>query len=342
MFPNPRPPRQQGGRYFKVQEVSEMKKFILVFVVAAVALACSGCAGKDDKAPSAAPSQGQAKPAEAVGDVVAVVGEHVVPMSAYNIEVEKLPQQHRQWTTTPQGKRYIVDSLVEGYLVDDEAKRRGLDKRADINAKLENYRRQVLKDALLEDALKSDQPVTDADVEKYYKDHPAEFKQPEKVKVMDMVLKDETGARSALARVSRGEDFAKVAKEMSVDAFTRDRGGDIPEFYREMRPDLYEQAAAAKKPGQMIGPVKTGSGFHVMKFVKRVPPEEKTYDQVKDSLKARLQAIRRQETYMAFIKSLREAARVTVNDEWISGPKAPEAPKPSPAPAAQPAPPKGK
>jgi hypothetical protein len=321
-----------------------MKRFALTVMVVAV-LFLAGCSGKSSAPQAAGGPAPQGRPAEVSGDVLAVVGEHSITQANFNTEVEKLPAQHRQWTTTPQGKKYILESMIEGFLIDDEAKRRTLDKRIDIAAKLDSYRRQLLKEALLEEALKGEQQqVADEDAQKYFNEHPAEFKQPQKVKVFDMVFKDEASAKAAIASLNKGADFAALAREQSVDSFTKDRGGDIPEFFKEMRPDLFAVAVAAKRPGQILGPVKTGSGYHVMKFVKIIPPEEKKFDQVKDSLKARLQAMKRQESYMGFVKGLREGAKVKVNEEFLAPPKPVDAPKsvaPA-APAAAPTPPRGK
>lgn len=319
-----------------------MRKLILVTMILGIAL--WGCPAEKKATEEVKPAK-----AEASGDNVAVVGDHVISMAAFQAEVDKLPQQHRQWTQTPQGRKYIVDNLVEGFLIEDEAKRRGVDKRPDVVQKIDNYRRQLLKDGLMEDILKGETQVTDADVQKYFNEHPAEFKQPEKIKVLDMVLATDDDGKAVVAQLNKGGDFAALAREKSVENYTKERSGDLPEFTKEMRPELYADAAAAKKPGQIIGPVKTSQGFHVMKFVKKVPPEEKTLDQVKDSLKARLQAMKRQEGYNGFLKKLREDAKVIVNDDFIAGPKAPPPPQPAPktAPAQQgkpPAPtaPKGK
>jgi peptidyl-prolyl cis-trans isomerase C len=313
-----------------------MKKMIPVLAVLAVAFL--GCPAEKAKTTE----DSKAVKAEATGDNVAVVGEHVINTTAFQAEVDKLPQQHRQWTQTPQGRKYIVDNLVEGFLIEDEAKRRGVDKRPDVVQKIDNYRRQLLKDGLMEDILKGETHVTDADAQKYYDGHPAEFKQPERVKVLDMVLAKEDEARAVVAQLNKGADFAALAREKSVDPYTKERSGDLPEFTKDMRQELYADAAAAKKPGQIIGPVKTSQGFHVMKFVKKIPPEEKAFDQVKDSLKARLQAMKRQEAYNGFLKSLRESAKVSVNDEFIAGPKTPPPPQqplPKAVPAQQPKPP---
>ncbi|MBI2207798.1 MAG: SurA N-terminal domain-containing protein [Candidatus Rokubacteria bacterium] len=110
-------------------------------------------------------------------------------------------------------------------------------------------------------------PVGDADVEKYYTEHAAEFETPPTVRASHILARvGETGgseaedkakakALDAIRRVKAGEDFAKVAKELSEDPATAPSGG--PEF---------EQAAFTLKKGEVTPePIRSGFGFHAIK-----------------------------------------------------------------------------
>ena len=76
-------------------------------------------------------------------------------------------------------------------------------------------------------------------------------------------------AEDALARVRRGEDFAKVAMEVSEDA-NRAKGGEIGLRPASRLPDLFVDAVKDRKSGE-IAPalVRSGAGFHVLKLVER-------------------------------------------------------------------------
>jgi peptidyl-prolyl cis-trans isomerase D len=70
-------------------------------------------------------------------------------------------------------------------------------------------------------------------------------------------------ADALAARIRKGEAFAKVAKAASEDARTKGRGGDLG-WQRVggtmLDPDVDAKVAAAKD-GEVVGPVKTASGF---------------------------------------------------------------------------------
>ena len=76
-------------------------------------------------------------------------------------------------------------------------------------------------------------------------------------------------AEAALERVRGGEDFAKVALELSEDA-NRAKGGELGLRPASRLPDIFVEATKALKSGE-IAPtlLRSGAGFHVLKLVER-------------------------------------------------------------------------
>jgi peptidyl-prolyl cis-trans isomerase SurA len=79
-------------------------------------------------------------------------------------------------------------------------------------------------------------------------------------------------AEAALARVSKGEDFATVAREVSEDG-NRANGGVIGLRPASRLPDLFVEATRNVKPGEVAPALlRSGAGFHVLKVVERKEP----------------------------------------------------------------------
>jgi parvulin-like peptidyl-prolyl isomerase len=74
-------------------------------------------------------------------------------------------------------------------------------------------------------------------------------------------------AEACLARLVKGEDFAKVATDCSDDA-SKERGGDIGLVGRGLFAPPFEAALFAMKPGERSPVVETDFGFHV---IERLP-----------------------------------------------------------------------
>lgn len=85
----------------------------------------------------------------------------------------------------------------------------------------------------------------------------------------DVIAQRQARAEQALARVKAGEDFAKVAREMSEDP-NRERGGAIGLRSADRLPDLFVEAVRALAPGQVAPELlRSGAGFHVLRLQER-------------------------------------------------------------------------
>jgi peptidyl-prolyl cis-trans isomerase D len=99
---------------------------------------------------------------------------------------------------------------------------------------------------------------------------------------------DDAAARKkideASARVNKGEDFAKVAQALSDDAATRGRGGELGFVSEGLFDEAFAQAALALEAGQVSAPVKTPSGWHLVKAEEVVPAKKVSVDEARETI----------------------------------------------------------
>ena len=98
-----------------------------------------------------------------------------------------------------------------------------------------------------------------------------------------ILVENEDDAKKAYDRVKGGEDFAKVAKELSKDPGSSD-GGDLGWFTKDRMVKEFADAAFAMKPGDISQPVKSQFGWHVIKVEERRTKPVPTFDQVKPQI----------------------------------------------------------
>ncbi len=163
--------------------------------------------------------------------------------------------------------------------------------------------------------------VTDAEVEQAFKSHPESFQIPEKVHARHIIIAckpdaDEATKKAARAkaeaarkRVLAGEDFAKVAAEVSDDPAAKS-GGDLGFFSREMMVKPFADAAFALEPGQISDVVETQYGYHVIKVEEKQPARAQTLDEVRDHLKQTLIGQKIGESVQGLIQQLRATAKI--------------------------------
>ena len=72
-------------------------------------------------------------------------------------------------------------------------------------------------------------------------------------------------AKELLDRAKEGEDFAELAKTNSEDKGSATRGGDLGFFARGAMVKEFEEAAFSARPGEIVGPVESNFGIHIIK-----------------------------------------------------------------------------
>jgi peptidyl-prolyl cis-trans isomerase D len=145
------------------------------------------------------------------------------------------------------------------------------------------------------------QPVSDHDVEAYYKAHESEFERPRRIHVAHILVRvpsvggseAENQARAKVAavikRVQGGEDFAKVAKEVSEDTANAGQGGDLGWIGTGELVPQFEQAAFALKKGEVsAAPVRTPFGYHAIKVLDTREGGKSPLKEVAPQIKAKL------------------------------------------------------
>lgn len=86
-----------------------------------------------------------------------------------------------------------------------------------------------------------------------------------KAKASHILVKSEEQAKEILRKLNSGESFEKLAMDNSLCP-SKKRGGSLGEFGRGMMVKEFEQAVFSGKKGQVIGPVKTQFGWHIIKI----------------------------------------------------------------------------
>ena len=88
---------------------------------------------------------------------------------------------------------------------------------------------------------------------------------PNEVHCVHILVKTEKEAQAVLDRVSKGEKFSNIAKEVSLDPGSGKRGGDLGWFTRGKMVKEFEQVAFALQKGQTSPIVKTQFGYHILR-----------------------------------------------------------------------------
>jgi peptidyl-prolyl cis-trans isomerase SurA len=185
-----------------------------------------------------------------------------------------------------------------------------------------NTKKEILKYRVLNIAVGSKINVGDSEVQSYYDRHMKSANVQVRASHIFIaipedadnatVLEREKLARSLLARVQKGEDFAKLAREYSEDSGTRNEGGDLGFIGRDILPKPLEELLFSMRVGEVRGPVRADRGFHVIKLVAKRTKEAKPFTEVQDEIRVRLRQREMERQTKIYLGELRKKILVDI------------------------------
>jgi peptidyl-prolyl cis-trans isomerase C len=194
---------------------------------------------------------------------------------------------------------------------------------------MEGLLQSVGKDALTDDAMHKvyDEAVKQIGEEKEVHARHILFRAPAGDEKASKEAEDKI--KAVIARLKKGEDFAKVAGEVTEDPSGKANGGDLGYFSKDQMVPEFSEAAFKLENGQISDPVKTQFGWHVIKVedrrVKPAPKFEEVKPQIENFVVRKAQA--------EMVTKLRAEAKIERMDKPAKTEDKPAAATPAPAPA---------
>lgn len=204
-------------------------------------------------------------------------------------------------------KNAVINELVGSELAYQEAVKQGVDKNTDLQIAAEIGQRKLVVNAFLADFMRKN-PVTDADKKAAYEQYKKELGDKE-YNARHILVKTEAEANDILAQIKKGSDFAKLAKEKTLDPGSKEKGGDLGWFSPAGMVKPFSDAVTTLKKGEVTAaPVQTQFGWHIIKLNDSRATQVPSYDKVKDGLERTLQ----QRKLEKLMLGLKEKAKIDV------------------------------
>ena len=259
--------------------------------------------------------------------VVATIGGKPVTEKDLELAYEDLASSLPPQVSDAQKRDYAISYLADLKAGAQAAIDAKLDQSEDFVRRLAYAKDKLLLETYL--AAETKKQVTDEKMRKLYEDSIKAMKPEMEIKARHILVPTEEEAKTVAAKLKAGEDFAKLAQELSKDPGSGKEGGDLGWFTTDRMVPEFSEAAQKLKPGQVSDPVKTQFGWHIIKVEDVREKKPPSYDEVKDQVQQFLE----RQVQTEVIGKLRASVKIEKKD----APAAPAAPAPAPAaPAAQP------
>jgi peptidyl-prolyl cis-trans isomerase C len=212
-------------------------------------------------------------------------------------------------------KDYLVQFISDMILVSKAAEAKKMGDTPEFKRKIAFTREKLLMEQLLTDTGKS--ALTDDAMHKVYDEAVKQMGQEQEVHARHILIRAAAGddkaskdaedkIKAVIVRLKSGEDFEKVAKEVTEDPSGKANGGDLGYFSKEQMVPEFSDTAFKLDKGQISVPVKTQFGWHVIKVedkrLKPMPKFEEVKPQIEQYVTRKAQA--------ELVTSLRASAKI--------------------------------
>jgi len=255
-----------------------------------------------------------------------------ISLEEFQQMLEKQPLEGKMKLLSEKGTRdFLENYVIPREVLYQEAKAKGLDKKKELLTKIEDARRAILIDALLEEGLRGRGEVSEEEIIRYYKENQVLFTEPQEIKVRHIVVNTEPALKEVVTKLSQGESFEKLASSYNIGKFKED-GGNLGYIRRgQLAPPFaqFEEAAfSLRKRGEISEVVSTPYGYHIIRLEDMRGSTLRPLNQVKERIRFFLQPKKKQEAYLAYVKETRSKSKILINEKlWTEEEKKEAKPK---------------
>nr|WP_198423097.1 peptidylprolyl isomerase [Tepiditoga spiralis] len=211
---------------------------------------------------------------------------------------------------TPEGKKQLLDELINQELIYLDAIDQKLDEEEDFKINLDVVKKDILKQYAIGKLLN---PITvsDDEVKKYYEENKAAFVKPESVKASHILIDSEEKANEILEELKNGTDFADAAKKYS-SCPSKAQGGDLGYFGRGQMVPEFDSAVFNMELNEISNPVKTQFGYHIIKVTDKKDKEMSSFEEVKEGITKQMLNMKQSEVYLKKSQELKSKYTVEI------------------------------
>ena len=238
-------------------------------------------------------------------DVLAVVAGEEITQSEFDLFVQGLPKEQQPYLSNPQFKEQCLEQLVSLYLFAKKGEELKLEETDEFVKIITNAKRDILAQMAMREVLK-DVAVSEEEMKEYYEANQENYKKGATVQAKHILVASEEKCAEILATITSGEKvFEEAAQEFS-SCPSGQRGGDLGEFGKGQMVKEFEEAAFAAEIGQVVGPVKTQFGYHLIKVEKKNDESVATYEEVQESIRRAFMQQKQTKLYSEALAELKE------------------------------------
>ena len=236
-------------------------------------------------------------------EVLAVVAGEEITQAQFDLFAQGLPREQQGYLSNPQFKAQVLEQLVALYLYAKKGEELKLEETEEFQNIINNAKRDILAQMAMREVLK-DVVVEEDEMKTFYDENQAHYEKAPTVSAKHILVADEDKCKEILAEIEGGKAFEEAAQTYSTCP-SGQRGGDLGEFGKGQMVPEFEQAAFAAELGQVVGPVVTQFGAHLIKVEAKSAATVAALEEVEEQIRQHLLQQKQHQVYTAEINELK-------------------------------------
>ncbi|WP_376690738.1 peptidylprolyl isomerase [Wenzhouxiangella sp. EGI_FJ10409] len=270
--------------------------------------------------------------------VLARVGNDAITVGEFTHELEVRNSRRPGYYASEERRAQLLEEMIEWQALLAEARATGVTEDPEFRRLVERMIVQRLRQQEMETEL-AEAPISDADVEAYYREHIDTFTRPERRRIA-MLRVDRPGgaeedAEQARMRIEEARQaaeqlptetthFGEVAVEYSDDRSSRYQGGVVGWLVDQSQQryrwdeEVIDAAFALEETGEISPVVTTASGYYILRLAELEPGRVTPLEQVADGIRHRINRERAQRFESGFVERVRQSHQVEIEQELLA------------------------
>lgn len=301
----------QGDELVKPHRAVNLSNCLFIFLIFTLGLGLGSCKKKEQ-----IQKQAQLEIPPDAGEMIARVNNGVLTEKDLN---RYFPEAQKNLTSLER-KRDYVRRWIQNEILYQEAKRRGIDQEENIKWQIDQTVRNIIVEGFLQEEAGARVTVSEEETKQYYQEHKEMFRRDQdEVRISHILVKNIAEAGLVGVRIQEGESFDSIAKQMSLDEGTKEKGGDMGYVPLSNLPPQFYEVITKLKTNEISSPINTEYGFDIVMVTdRREKGSLKEYELVKEEITNSLILTKQKKELQNLFNQLKKDASVQTFD-WASG-----------------------
>jgi peptidyl-prolyl cis-trans isomerase C len=253
--------------------------------------------------------------------VLAMVNGVPITKSQLTPLVDQYRDKSKKDSVSKEDKLQILQGLITRQLILQQKESNDIRKEEGVVKQVKEFGDGLVVSAYLTKYVGKHLTVTNDEIKEYYQQNLTKFASPPKVKARHILVRNRKEAEQVMEKLRNKGDFAKLAKEYSIDLPMAREGGSMGTIEKGRTLPELDKALFILNVGEISDIVETRFGFHILTVDEIITTQYRPFDEVSESIKKAILLQKEAKAFDEMYEKLGKKAKVEIFEDRVQAAK---------------------